>query len=245
MIKIGDTVRYLNSVGGGVVTRIDGKIAYVDDNGFETPCQVKELVVVLPAGHEPDVKGARLMFDQKAFESGKSNGKRADDPASKEDISAKTSAQPQPLPPAPETDYGDRLTISLAFEPADIKHLSDTTFNAVLINDSNYMLQFFVAGRNPDGNDWTTIYQGDVQPNEIIDLAQYTHSTLGRIERIVFQAIAFKPDKPFEIKDPIAVIRKLDLTKFHKLHCFRPGRFFDYPVLEFPLLDSDRFQRQI
>ena len=52
MINIGDTVRYLNSVGGGVVTRIDGKIAYVDDNGFETPFQIKELVVVLPAGHE-------------------------------------------------------------------------------------------------------------------------------------------------------------------------------------------------
>ncbi|MDE5843106.1 MAG: DUF2027 domain-containing protein, partial [Muribaculaceae bacterium] len=71
MIKPGDTVRYLNSVGGGVVTRVDGKIAYVDDNGFETPFQTKELVVVLPAGHEKPNGGANLMFDQKAFDAGK------------------------------------------------------------------------------------------------------------------------------------------------------------------------------
>ena len=68
MAKIGDRVRYLNAVGGGVITRIEGKIAYVDDNGFETPVLVRELVVVLPAGHEPETKGANLMFDQKAFD---------------------------------------------------------------------------------------------------------------------------------------------------------------------------------
>ena len=37
MAKIGDTVRFLNSVGGGKITRIEDKIAYVDDGGFETP----------------------------------------------------------------------------------------------------------------------------------------------------------------------------------------------------------------
>jgi plastocyanin len=28
MVKPGDTVRYLNEVGGGTVTRVEGKIAY-------------------------------------------------------------------------------------------------------------------------------------------------------------------------------------------------------------------------
>ena len=32
MAKIGDLVRFLNSVGGGRVTRIEGRIAYVDDD---------------------------------------------------------------------------------------------------------------------------------------------------------------------------------------------------------------------
>ncbi len=246
MIQIGDTVRYLNSVGGGKVTRIDGKIAYVDDNGFETPFQIKELVVVLPAGHEKPQGAARLMFDQKAFDSGKAPGrqKATPAPAKEPELSKDITPAPAPLPPAPETDYGNRLTIALAFEPSDIKKLSEATFNAVLVNDSNYTLQFFLAGRAPECAEWSVIYQGDVQPNEIIDLAQFSHSTLGRIERIVFQAIAFKQGKDFDVKDPIAVMRKLDLTKFHKLHCFRPGRFFDSPVLEFPLINADRFQKQ-
>ena len=51
MIQKGDTVRYLNAVGGGKVIRVEGRIAYVDDDGFETPVQTSDLVVVLPAGH--------------------------------------------------------------------------------------------------------------------------------------------------------------------------------------------------
>lgn len=44
MAQKGDKVRFLNSVGGGVVTRIEGNIAYVEDeDGFETPILVKEL----------------------------------------------------------------------------------------------------------------------------------------------------------------------------------------------------------
>lgn len=238
MIKVGDTVRYLNSVGGGKVTRIDGKIAYVDDEGFETPFQIKELVVVLPAGHEKPAGGANLMFDQKAFDAGKAANRP--EPKLEKDITP----EPAPLPPVPETEHGERLTISLAFEPSNLKNLSDSNFNAVLINDSNYTLQFYLAGRAPESADWSIIYQGDVQPNELIDLARFSHSTLGRIERVVFQAIAFKQDRNFNVKDPIAVMRKLDLTKFFKLHCFRPGRFFDYPVLEFPLINFDRFEKQ-
>ena len=239
MIQPGDTVRYLNSVGGGVVTRIDGKIAYVDDQGFETPFSIKELVVVLPAGHKKDPNGAKLMFDQSAVDAAK-----APRPAKTLPDKDTTPAPAPVLPPMPETRHGNRLTISLAFEPDNIKKLSETTFTAVLVNDSNYTLQFFLAGRDPEASEWSVIYQGDAGPNELVDLATFSHSTIGRIERIVFQAIAFKADKPFDIKDPIAVMRKLDLTKFHKLHCFRPGRFFDNPVLEFPLLNSDRLERQ-
>ena len=54
MAKIGDTVRFLNSVGGGKIVRIDGNIAYVDEDGFETPVLLRECVVVTPAaGNEP------------------------------------------------------------------------------------------------------------------------------------------------------------------------------------------------
>ena len=48
-MKLGDTVRFLNSVGGGKITRIDEKkgLVYVEDtDGFEVPAIIREVVVI-------------------------------------------------------------------------------------------------------------------------------------------------------------------------------------------------------
>lgn len=228
MAKTGDMVRFLNTTGGGRITRIEGKIAYVEEDGFETPVLVSEIVVVLPAGHEPDVKGSKLMFDQKAFDEGKKktreNPKTAPQPKE----------QPEPLPVV-ETERGEQLNIVLGFEPANVKDLSHTSIAAVLVNDSNYFLQFSVMVRDEEAKAWKTLYQGEVSPNELIDIAVFKQDNIAEIERLVFQAIAYKKGKPFQIKYPVNVSRKLDLTKFFKLHCFRPGIYFDTPVIEIPL----------
>ena len=53
MAKVGDTVRFLSTTGGGRVVKIDGQIAHVEeDDGFVTPVLLKELVVVSVAGEE-------------------------------------------------------------------------------------------------------------------------------------------------------------------------------------------------
>ena len=51
MAKTGDIVRFLNSVGGGRIARIDGAVAHVvDEDGFEIPMLLRECVVVAEAG---------------------------------------------------------------------------------------------------------------------------------------------------------------------------------------------------
>ncbi len=230
-MKIGDTVRFLNSVGGGKITKIQGQLAYVDDNGFETPVLMKELVVVLPAGHEATVKGAVKMFDQKAFDDGKKMAKpvREEPPA----VMEKT---PEPELPVEETSHGDKMNIVLAFEPSDVKQLDKSKFAAVLVNDSNYFLDFTFLRRSAEERGWTLVYTGAVAPNELIDLASLTHEILPQYERIAFQCVAYKKDKLFTLQAPVSVSRKLDLTKFHKFHCFRAGLYFDNAVLEVPLV---------
>lgn len=239
MIKPGDTVRYLNEVGGGTVTRVDGRIAYVDDQGFERPVQVSDLVVVVPVGHTPQQSGARLMFDQQAFDTGRSSKRNKPEPAAPAPTPAATAA-PAPAPveePIEETAYGDALNITLGFEPEDIKQLSKTRINAVLVNDSNYFLRFLLLRRD-DTNGWVTVAEGEAVPNELVDLASFSQETISQLERIVFQAIAFKKDKPFEVQSPVNVSRKLDLTKFFKVHCYRPGLYFDSPAIEIPLVKN-------
>lgn len=236
-------MRFLNSVGGGRITRIEGKLAYVEEDGFETPVMINEVVVVLPAGHQTDALAAAKMFDQKAFDAGRADTTRNLEKDT-DNKSEKSGAAGDPggsfESKAPETDYGERLNLTLAFEPENVRNLPQTSFGVVLVNDSNYNLLFTLARRADGDRGWTVIYAGEVAANEIIDLARLTHDNLGDFERIAFQATAFKRSREFGLKPPIGVSRKLDLTKFHKLHCFRSGVYFDNPVLEVPLVTNDR-----
>ena len=238
MVKIGDTVRYLNAVGGGVVSRIEGKVAYVDEDGFETPVLVNELVVVLPAGHEKKPNGPNLMFDQKAFDAGKD--KRRAESEVRDNTRHEVSVPKTGDFKVEETKYGDRLNVALAFEPLRIRELGKSDFNAVLVNDSNYFLFFAFMRRGAEERGWHTVYAGEVAPNELIDLAVLRQGELNDYERIALQYVAFKKGKEFEMKAPAAVTRKLDLSKFFKLHSFRPGIYFETPVMEIQLVKDDR-----
>lgn len=234
MVKPGDTVRYLNAVGGGKVLRVEGAIAYVDDEGFETPVRCSELVVVMPAGHKSDMPG-RMMFDQQAFDAGRDAGRNRNDvaKATVPDNVAEQDAEHDF--PVEETEYGDDMTVVLAFEPRDVKKLSETTISALLVNDSNYFIDYQLL-RKDDSSHWAVAFRGEAAPNELVELGEYTQQSVKELERFVFQAIAYKKEKAFDAKMPISVSRKLDLTKFYKLHCFRPTTYFDTPVLEVPLL---------
>lgn len=230
MAKPGDRVRFLNATGGGVITRIDGKTAYVEDeDGFESPILVKDLVVVLPAGHEVTAIEAAKMFDQRAFDEGK---KSVENPKTQKAAPSPKAAEM----PVEETPHGDTPEISLAFEPEDVKRLGNTKFTAVLVNDSNYFLDFTFLRRADDNRGWQVVFGGTVSPNELIDLAVLTHEDLPAYDHVALQAIAYKKDKSFALLPPVNISRKLDLTKFHKFHCFRPSRYFDSPVIEFPLV---------
>lgn len=245
MAKVGDTVRFLSTTGGGVITRIDGKMAFVEEDGFETPVLLKELVVVLPAGHDKPQGRANLMFDQSAYDAGRKEKEPAQCGASGPGEKAVQRVESKDVTPAPrpepvvETSYGNKINLTLAFEPSDVKHLDKSSFNAVLVNDSNYFIAFTFLKRSGDARGWSLEYSATVAPNELIDLAQYTHETLTEIERVAIQGIAYKKDGEFELKPTVNVSRRLDLTKFHKFHCFRKGRYFEEPVIEVPLVNDD------
>lgn len=234
MAKIGDTVRFLNSTGGGKITRIEGKMAFVDENGFETPVLIKDLVVVLPAGHESAHPGANIMFDQAAFDKGKEAGGSEKKSAKGSVVS--DSSEPERPEPIVKTAYGDELSVAIAFEPSDIKNLGKSRFTLVIVNDSNYHLDFTLLRRADGERGWSLVYSSSVPPNELVDAAVLTHEDLPQYDRIAFQALAYKKDEAYSLQPPVNVIRNLDLTKFHKLHCFRPGIYFDNPVIEIQLV---------
>ncbi len=216
MAQVGDIVRYLNAVGGGRIVRIDGNMAYVDDDGFETPMPLRECVVVGSAS--------------------------APKPQAEKKAVAPTFVPEQPKTPKPEeieeTETGDTLNIVLAYEPAEIKHLNTTTYDAYLVNDSNYYLYFTYLTR-ADGEGWVTRYAGIVEPNTQLLLCEITHQDLPSMDRVAIQYVAFKRDKEFALKAPVAVEYRLDTTKFYKLHCFHENVYFDTPVISIDIVKND------
>ena len=231
-MKVGDIVRYLNATGGGKVTRIEGKLAYVEEeDGFETPVLVKECVVVDPDGG---------MMPKRKFGS--------DEPSKYEAPAVTHAKQPETASAAArqetieETAEGETLNVVLGYEAAEVKHLNTTTFDSYIVNDSNYYLYIVYASRGSDGN-WTTRYNGIVEPNMQVLLEELTHDDLTELERVCVQYVAFKQGKEFKLKNPAAVEFRVDATKFYKMHCFHENMYFDKPVIAFDIVKNDVPQR--
>lgn len=223
MAKVGDRVRFLNSVGGGIIKRIQGNIAYVDDDGFETPTLLRECVVVA----SPEVTEQKVALTQDVV-----TPKTTSPSAPK---AAELSSGPAPE----ETPEGEKLNVVLAFEPNDIKHLNSSTFDTYLVNDSNYYLYFTYLSRADEAEGWTTRYAGVVEPNIQVFLEEISGSDLPSMDRIAVQMIAFKSDREFRIKAPVAIETALDTSKFFRLHCFHSNVYFDKEVISVELVTND------
>ena len=216
-------MRYLNAVGGGVVVRIVKDIAYVDEDGFETPVLARECVVVEPA--EPAKKSASVPTSKVVEVSPVEKGTFAQ-PADEEDDLA-----------VEERPEGEQLNITLAYVPDESKHLNTTRFSCYLVNDSNYYLYFAYLSRDDEG--WRTRYAGVIEPNIQLLLEEFGQEDVNALERICIQYIAFKKDKHFALKSPVAVEYRLDTTRFYKLHTFRESLYFDEPSWCIDLVKND------
>lgn len=213
-------MRFLNAVGGGKVVRISGDIAYVDEDGFETPVLVRECVVI---AHAQDAEMAKT---------------KSTDPRPK--AFAKETGPSAPVKiPVIERANGDVLNLVLGFEASDLKSLSRSSFDAVLVNDSNYYVYLAVLSRSADDSQWTLRFAGEVEPNIQEFIFELNTADLAAFDRVKVQYLAYKKDKGFEAKTPGECEIKIDTTKFAKLHCFRPNPYFDVPVIAFDIAVKD------
>lgn len=236
MAKVGDIVRFLSSTGGGKIVRIEGNIAHVEeDDGFETPVLLKELVVVTPAGDA--AVASRDAFGGTAQATQRKEAER------QSKFVATKMPEVEKAPRVEETPGGDTINLVLGFQPVEIKHLTTTTYEVYLVNDSNYFLYFTFLSRGDGDQGWTTRFAGVVEPNIQLFLEELDRDQAGRLDRIALQYVAFKRDKEFALKAPVAVERPMDVTKFFKLHCFRDNPYFDTPVIAVDIVKNDIPQR--
>lgn len=224
MAQVNDIVRFLNQMGGGRITRIEGNMAYVEDeDGFEQPALLRECVVVESSKPKPTAYDKPIV------------------PLPSKEVIIEA---PKPVPVV-ETDEGDVLNIVLAYEPREIKHLNTTTYDAYLVNDSNYYLYFVYMTKSDNESEWVTRYHDVVEPNIQVHIEEFEHALLAQMDRVAVQYVAFKQGKGFKLKNPALVEHRLDTTKFYKMHCFHENEYFDTPVIALDIVKNDRPARMM
>ena len=229
-VNVGDIVRFLNAVGGGRVAKIQGQVAYVvDEDGFETPVLLRECVVVGSGDSFYKVEKPQPKFTTVA----------ASEP--KPDV-APLHQDPQPVDDFEETPQGEKLNLVIGFEPADIKHLSTSSFDAFVVNDSNYYLWLTVATRPAESGQWTLRFSGMIEPAMQEFAFELTHDDLPAVDRLCVHAVAFKRGKDYALKAPVAYENRLDATRFARLHCFGANPYFDGDVLAIDIVKDDQVQ---
>ena len=222
-MKIGNTVRFLNAVGGGTITRFDEKnnMVYVEDaDGFEIPTLIRDCVVIGSVSAETN-------FPRKTAASSLHSTQNPT-PTKSTENKALSTAQLEAKNIVHETPYGDHLRALLAFFPVEIKQLQTTPYDCFLVNDSNYYL-FYNLIHCIEGN-WRTVSTGTIEPNTQEELCSITKEQLNNWEQIRVQITAYK-HKTYQPLAPLDVSIKLNVIRFLKLHSFTENEYFDEPSL--------------
>lgn len=220
-LKIGDKVRFMDSVGGGTVTSFKGKdmVMVLEEDGFETPVLKRQCVVVETA---PKPEPAKPVVAPVVV----------------------SPVTPKPMPSRqPETRAGEILNVSLAFLPAEGHSFQDSVFECYLINESNYTLMFNYASCS--GKTWTSRFAGSIEPNSKLFMEEFGREVVNELEKVCLQFLALKPGAYYAFKNTFSVELRLDTVKFYKVHCFRENDFFDEDALVVPVIVNDNAEKSL
>ena len=257
-MKKGDKVRFLSEVGGGMVAGFQGKniVLVEDEDGFEIPMPINEVVVVEQDDYAMGkMISAKMDAKQRAEEHANTelhqdsrsikailNEHETDVDMNVEEYDA-ADREITFVKQVQERTGGNKLSAYLAFVPIDIKDVTNTRFESYMVNDSNYYLRYtyLVA----EGNAWTLKAEGEIEPNTKLFIEEFGREALNEMEHIAIQLIAYKKDKPFLLKPATDVQFRLDPVKFYKLHLFEENDFFETPAYLFTIVENDEVARPL
>lgn len=235
-MKIGDKVRFIHEKGGGIVVGFRGKdtVLVEGEDGFELPMPVSECVAV--DTNEYNFQKKTLAPKEEVQKSKKNVAVSV--PA-KENEDAEPLLRYRPM----ERPEGERLNVKMAYLPMEEKSLSNSRFEAYIINDSNYALYFIYA--TAEGRSWRVRGNGLLEPDSKLFIEEFGREELNEMEHICVQLLPFKEQKSYALKPAINVERRIDTVKFYKLHLFKENPFFDEDALLYDIVTDDKPVKEI
>lgn len=214
MIKIGDKVKFLNDVGGGIVTGFIGKnmVNVENEDGFEVPYAVSELLNV-------------------------------DDPALNKGNNTAVNNLPEEVsqPDVEEEPKGmiikgkESPDFYFCFVPEDAKNPLAGNIEMYLVNDSNFTLLYRYV--HFFDNKYHTVTHGTMPPNAKEVLENIGQHDLSELPEYYFQLIYFK-EEDTAWNPPVSKKIKVNPVKFYKEKSFQPSPFFERNALVFQITEN-------
>lgn len=217
-INVGDRVRFLNDVGGGIVSKVisSSQIIVTDENDFDYPVSPSDVVVV---GKAPENQQKNSIDNIKA----KVENIKADIKKVENNIVCQK--------PKIELKKDNTTDYSFAFIRKNDDNFDG--FDCYLINDSNFFIFYHIVLKGENG--YEKLDADTLEPNTKILVCQLTREQINYSREIVIQSILF--DHPHETLHNM-VERSIKITpiKFFQEHSFVENNFFDEKAYIFELL---------
>lgn len=203
MIKVGDKVKFLNDVGGGVVTGFISKnmVNVADEDGFEVPYPISQLVNV----SAPELNQAGTVSSQK-------------------DKNPEPQAEPEYIKPEGEIINGkDKPEFYFCLVPSDTKNPVSGEIEAFLVNDSNFKVMFTYSYLKE--GEIQTVESGTIKSNSRLKIDSLTQEDLSSLPDFGFRIIYFR-DSEKNWQSPFLKKFKINPVKFYKASTFQPNSYF-------------------
>jgi dsDNA-specific endonuclease/ATPase MutS2 len=231
-IKVGDRVRFLNDVGGGVVTKIIDKMSVLVMNefDFEVPAKIKELLVI-----EEDTQYAGSSNTVEIIPS---------------DGGAETAESIENTPDLKEIFFpevfiddsaGDDLSVFLAFVPQERPGNSD--LDVYLINDSNYNVLYSIVNVDEDGKTYSNT-AGIIEANTKEQFETLGLNSVNEIPEYLFHLIFYRKGE-FNVKQPVTKSIKINPVRFYKEKAYVENDFFNEDAIVFSIYSEKELQKNI
>ncbi len=221
--KVGDKVKFLNDVGGGVVTKVRDKVAFVQNSdGFEIPSPFADLIIVIEAGFGDMRQAAVVPIKQSISTKSEAN-------VAKKDINF----IPDEVVEDEAFGYNDdeiitsencTLNILLGLVPVQLKGRNEPDFKLFIISDCTYRMMYslsvvkdnFVYGKKA----------GMVEDDSKLHILTLTTTELKQLQALKLSCIFYKKGI-FLPHEPVIYEYKIDVLKMVEPSNWLVNDYFD------------------
>ena len=203
MVKVGDKVKFLNDVGGGIVKSFINKnlVNVENEDGFEIPYPISKLL------------------NTSAPELNVGHVKSENEPVQKEAVYEQNFVEPN----GEIINGKNSPDFYFCFVPTNSQNVLDGEIEIYLVNDSNFTLLFYYSHFKNEINE--TAKHGSVKSNSKVLLESLVQNDLSDLPEFGFQILYFQEENK-EWNQPLTKKFKISPVKFYKESTFQSNSFF-------------------